>query len=68
MKAVAVKKGQAQADVASFWEMGTLRCDMCGEEFVIRHHPGFVSKEKAVRKRRRNDSNACCSGDRICRR
>ena len=47
MRAVAVKKGQAQADVASFWEMGTLRCDMCGEEFVIRHHPGFVSKEKA---------------------
>jgi hypothetical protein len=68
MKAVAVKKGQPQADVASFWEMGTLRCDLCGEEFLTRHHPGFVSKEKAVRKRRRNDSNAYCSGDRICRR
>ena len=47
MKAVAVKKGLPQPDVASFWEMGTLRCDVCGEEFLIRHHPGFVSKEKA---------------------
>jgi len=47
MKAVAVKKGQAQPDVASFWEMGTLRCDVCGEEFLIRHNPAFVDKKNA---------------------
>jgi hypothetical protein len=24
--------------------MGTLRCDGCGEEFFIGHHPAFVDK------------------------
>ena len=47
MKAVAVKKGKPQAEATSFQEMGTLQCDVCGEEFLIRHNPGFVSKEKA---------------------
>jgi hypothetical protein len=47
MRAVAVKKGQAQAEAASFQEMGTVRCEGCGEEFLIRHHPGFVDKKNA---------------------
>ena len=47
MKAVAVKKSSSQAEPVSFEEMGTLRCDICGEEFSIRHRPGFVDKENA---------------------
>ncbi len=29
---------------AGVQEMGTLRCDGCGEEFVIAHPPAFVDK------------------------
>jgi hypothetical protein len=29
--------------------MGTLRCDHCGEEFVILHDPAFVNKTAAER-------------------
>ena len=47
MKSVAVKKGQGHAEAASFQEMGTLRCDLCGEEFLIRHHPGSVDRKNA---------------------
>jgi hypothetical protein len=47
MKAVAIKKGQTQENAAGFREMGTLRCDGCGEEFVIRHDPGFADKRIA---------------------
>jgi len=39
MKAVAIKKGQTGEKVGGFCEMGTLRCDSCGEEFVISHDP-----------------------------
>jgi hypothetical protein len=44
MKAVAIKKGQIRQKVADFQEMGTLRCDGCGEEFVIAHQPTFMDK------------------------
>jgi hypothetical protein len=44
MKAVAIKKGQGQAKAAGFQEMGTLRCDGCGDEFFIAHDPAFVDK------------------------
>jgi hypothetical protein len=44
MKAVAIKKGQGQEKAAGFQEMGTLRCDGCGEEFLICHHPPFVDR------------------------
>jgi hypothetical protein len=47
MRAVAIKKGQSRAKAAGFQEMGTLRCDGCGEEFVIGHQPAFVDKEIA---------------------
>jgi hypothetical protein len=44
MRAVAIKKGQNQEKAAGFQEMGTVRCDGCGEEFVIAHQPAFVDK------------------------
>jgi hypothetical protein len=44
MKAVATKKGLGQEKPAGFREMGTLRCDGCGEEFSIGHDPAFVDK------------------------
>ena len=47
MKAAAIKKGQTREKVAGFMEMGTLRCDGCGEEFVIGHDPAFADKRVA---------------------
>jgi hypothetical protein len=44
MKAVAIKKGQSKEKAAGFQEMGTLRCDGCGEEFLINHQPEFADK------------------------
>ena len=44
MKAVAIKKGQSREKAPDFQEMGTLRCDGCGEEFVICHRPAFANK------------------------
>jgi len=45
MKAVAIKKGQTREQVPAFKEMGTLRCDGCGEEFSVFHDPAFVDKK-----------------------
>jgi hypothetical protein len=42
MKAAAIKKGQSREKAEEFQEMGTLRCDGCGEEFLIGHDPAFV--------------------------
>jgi hypothetical protein len=44
MKAIAIKKGQNREKAAGFQEMGTLRCDGCGEEFVIGHQPVLMDK------------------------
>jgi hypothetical protein len=44
MKALAIKKGQSREKAAGFQEMGTLRCEGCGEEFLIHHHPASVDK------------------------
>jgi hypothetical protein len=44
MKAIAIKKGQDREKAADFQEMGTLRCDGCGEEFVIGHQPVLMDK------------------------
>ncbi len=44
MKAVAIKKGQSREKVVEFQEMGAVRCDGCGEEFVIYHQPAFLDK------------------------
>ncbi len=51
MKAVAIKKGQLgeKLPTANFNEMGTLRCDDCGEEFIIYHHSAFMDKIAAER-------------------
>jgi hypothetical protein len=30
-------------------EMGTLRCDGCGEEFILSQHPAFIDEKAADR-------------------
>ena len=52
MKAVAIKKGEGREKAADFQEMGTLRCDGCGEEFFIGHHPAFADKWVAEKQAR----------------
>jgi hypothetical protein len=47
MRAVAIKKGQNREKAAGFQEMGTLRCEGCGEEFFISQHPASVDKRIA---------------------
>jgi hypothetical protein len=46
MRAVAIKKSSREKAVG-FQEMGTLRCDSCGEEFFIGHSPASVDKSVA---------------------
>jgi uncharacterized Zn finger protein (UPF0148 family) len=53
MKAVAIKIGQALAkEPVGFHQMGTLRCDTCGEEFVIWHEPSLANKWAAEQQAR----------------
>ena len=47
MNALAIKKGQTREKAAGLPEMGTLRCDSCGEEFVIGHQPTPADKRIA---------------------
>jgi hypothetical protein len=49
---MAIKKGQNREKAAGFQEMGALRCDGCGEEFVISHDPAFVNKRLADKQAR----------------
>jgi hypothetical protein len=49
MNALAIKKGQTRAKAAGLQEMGALRCDSCGEEFVIGHQPTLADKTIAER-------------------
>lgn len=51
MRAVAIKKGQIRekAGIPDAREMGTLRCEGCGEEFVIYHDSAFLDKAAAAR-------------------
>jgi rRNA maturation protein Nop10 len=52
VKAVAIRKGQSRQTATGLKEMGTLRCDACGEEFSIGHPPPFLDlavAEKQVR-------------------
>jgi hypothetical protein len=46
MRAVAIKKVSGEKTLG-FQEMGTLRCDECGEEFFIGHNPQSVDKQVA---------------------
>jgi hypothetical protein len=48
MRAVAIKKGSREKAVG-LQEMGTLRCDGCGEEFFISHNPQSADKRIAER-------------------
>ncbi len=49
MKAVAIKKGQVRERAPAFEEMGTLRCDSCGEEFIIFQNSAFGDQKAAER-------------------
>jgi hypothetical protein len=46
MRAVAIRKGSREKAVG-FQEMGTLRCEVCGEEFFIGHNPQSVDMRAA---------------------
>ena len=49
MRAVAIRKGQLR-EKAPVWnptEMGVLRCDRCGEEFVVYHDATSADRAKA---------------------
>jgi hypothetical protein len=39
MKAAAIRKGHTNERAVGFRNMGTLRCDQCGESFSIVHSP-----------------------------
>jgi hypothetical protein len=47
--ALAIQKGQTREKAAGLREIGTIRCDACGEEFIIAHRPALADKEKAER-------------------
>ncbi len=48
--AVAIKKGQIKVKApAEFVGMGTVRCEGCGEEFIISQHPALSSSTAAER-------------------
>lgn len=46
MRAVAIKRGSREITLG-FQEMGTLRCDGCGEEFFIGHYPASADQSVA---------------------
>jgi hypothetical protein len=48
MWAVAIKKSSSEK-ATGFQEMGTLRCDGCGEEFFIGHNPRSADKWVAAK-------------------
>lgn len=49
MESVAIKRGQSRERAPDMRDMGTLRCDGCGEEFTIFHHPSLANKQAAAR-------------------
>jgi hypothetical protein len=51
MTAIAIKKGQSREKAPSpnWAEMGSLRCDGCGEEFLIYHDTAFMDRIAAER-------------------
>jgi hypothetical protein len=46
MIAIAIKKSSRE-NAIGFQEMGTFRCDGCGEEFLIGHNPGSADQRIA---------------------
>lgn len=51
MRAIAIKKTSREKTIG-FQEMGTLRCDGCGEEFFIGHNPQLVDSWVAEKQAR----------------
>jgi hypothetical protein len=47
--ALAIKKRQTREKVAGLQEMDTIRCDSCGEEFIIGHRRALADKTTAER-------------------
>ena len=52
VRAVAIKKGQIQQKTPGLQEMGTFRCDGCGEEFSINHPSEFANIRVAEKQAR----------------
>jgi hypothetical protein len=59
MKAVAIKKGQIRERAPAFKEMGTLRCDSCGEEFTVLQDSRFADKKAADRQAQWLEKGSC---------
>jgi hypothetical protein len=49
VKAIALKKDWSYTVFFCLQEMGVLRCDVCGEEFVIGHSPPVADRTTAER-------------------
>ena len=49
MESVAIRKGQTRERAPDMQDMGTLRCDGCGEEFTVFHDPTLANKQTAAR-------------------
>jgi len=49
LEPVAIKKGQTGERAPEMRDMGTLRCDGCGEEFTVFHDPAIANQETAAR-------------------
>ncbi len=47
MNAVAIKKGHSHEKAAAFREMGSFRCDHCGEVFSIFQQPSVANNKTA---------------------
>jgi len=48
MRPVAIKKSSRE-NALGFQDMGTLRCDGCGEEFLIGHNPKSADTSAAAK-------------------
>jgi len=49
VSAVAIGKGQTRIKAADFITMGTVRCDICGEEFLVGHDAETANAKNAER-------------------
>jgi hypothetical protein len=51
MKAAAIKKGHTDEKALGFRDMGTFRCDHCGESFSVVHNPLLADRRVASDRR-----------------
>jgi hypothetical protein len=49
MESIAIKKGQTRERAPAMQDMGTLRCDGCGEEFTVFQDSALADKGSAAR-------------------